>query len=164
MRELLIKLGLVKQTPRMYYRLDNLVKYFKILDINSERIKVEETEIEEYYSYISLKFYSKLGATEIHLSKSINEFPGDYVKIEYITYAGTLLFMLKATESSVYVEPCMGYEFNVGAREIDLAILELEEYLKNEYGDIEVLEEGYLTAERLAKESHEEQIKYLEKP
>lgn len=163
MRDLLIKLGLIRPVPKMFYRLDNIIKYFKILDVNSERIKIIETDFGDSLSFLSFIFYSKLGAVEISLTKCEGDFP-NYLKIEYTTYAGTLLFTLKVTKHWVTVEPCMGYDYNVGAKEIDLAIFELEDYLWNEYGDLEVLEEGFLTAERLAQKSHEEQIKFLEKP
>lgn len=161
-KEFFTKIGIIKPTPRLYYRLRNLLRYFEIVDIQSDRIVNIDKEFEDgsyANAVVNFKFYSKLGAVEVTLRRCECF---DYYEIEYITYAGTELFTLKATDEHVYVEPCMGYEYNVKAEDIDLAILELEQYLENEYGNIEVLNEGFLTAQCLAEQSHEKQIEYLE--
>ena len=160
MEKLLVKLGIKKPTPKMYYRLKKLITYFKIVDIASERIVVEEQD-DHYFQF---KFYSKLGAVEITLEETFYFNSEPRYTIEYVTYAGNRLFTLDCNDEHVFVSPCMGYDFNVSAKEIDLAILELEEYLTNEFGDLETLLNGYLTAKRLAEKSHNEQIKILERP
>ena len=160
MKKLLELLKIRKPTPKMYYRLQSLLIYFQIVDVNSERIIITEND----NTSCSFKFYSKLGAVEITLQKFLNEHGHLVYSMDYTTYAGIKLFSMACSDQYVKVSPCMGYAYNISAKEIDLAVFELEEYLKNEYGDFETLLNGYLTAQRLAKTSHEEQIKYLEKP
>jgi len=148
-----------KKVPKIYKRLENLVKYFIACEIGDSRLSIIENTKVGSDRVIHFKFYSKQGPVEIVLAK---EFIMDLTYVmEYTTYSGVRLFDVKTTDWKVEVEPCMGYSYNVDAKDIDLAILELEQYLQDNYGNIDDRWEQYQLEEKLAWESHNEQLKEL---
>lgn len=144
-----------KKQNRIFKRLETLFRYFKAYEISDESIHI----IEKISDLVHFNFNTKQGPVEIVLTL------WDYGEIEYslsyTTYAGIQLFCVKTSEKSVDVIPCMGYSYNLDAKDIDLAILELEQHLQYVYGDINDRWEQYLLEEQLAWESHEQQLKEL---
>lgn len=154
-----VKLGLKQPVPKMFTRLRNLTRYFEACEITDPRITIIENTLKSVDGIVHFKFYSKQGPVEVVLSK--NRIFGVSYTLKYTSYAGIKLFTVKADDENVTVDPCMGYSYNVDAKDIDLAILELEQYLQDNYGNIDDRWEQYQLEEKLAWESHKEQLKEL---
>lgn len=146
--------------PKMFTRLETIEKYFIACEIGDPRLTVIENKPSYGCRTIHFKFYTKQGPVEIVLFKTFLVGNLAY-EMDYTTYSGVRLFKVSSTQSKVYVEPCMGYSYNIDAKDIDLAILELENYLYDNYGDINNRWEQYQLEEQLAQESHEQQLKEL---
>ena len=149
-----------KKVNRMFQRLHNLTKYFQSCEITDSRIVIIENTLNDLEGTVHFKFYTKLGPVEIVLNGFTID-AGIIHTLSYTTYAGVRLFKVRADEHGIGVEPCMGYSYNVDAKDIDLAILELENYLEDNYGKLEDKWEQYELEKKLAWESHHEQIKEL---
>lgn len=148
-----------RKKNRLFQRLQTLDKYFTVTEFKDSMIDIiENTMLEDESHCTHFKFYSNQGQVEIVLFRN-NTF-GTY-EISYTNYAGVKMFEIESTESENTVSPCMGYDYNVSAKDIDLAILELEEFLKNTYGDVEDKWEQYQTITEVAWESHRQQLKEL---
>lgn len=144
---------------RMFSRLETLDKYFQSCEINDSKMRVRENTLKEKDGTVLFEFISNQGTVLVNLFRYYLD--GITYQFSYTTYAGIKLFEIEATRDCLDVKPCMGYSYNVDAKNIDLAILELEEYLKLTYGDIDEKWEQYQLEEKLAWESHKEQLKEL---
>lgn len=160
----LLKLGFIKPT-QMYLRLQRLNKYlnvctvdqleslegvnlshYRILGTDGSEIKLKQLNKNEIY------FQSALGTVKIKLSYV---YPRKYI-LEYSNYAGTNVFTIYAEEENVNVDPQLNEELT--AETIDLALYEFENYLEQNLGTLEELEE----IEKLKQDFHEEQLKKLQ--
>lgn len=148
-----------KLPNRMFLRLETIDRYFQSCEIGDSRIVILENTIKNDDGTVKLKFYSKQGPVEIVFFRYYLE--QRYYELDYTTYAGVKLFSLKTNRDNLEVKPCMGYSYNVDAKDIDLALLEFENYLQDNYGNIEDKWEQYQLEEKLAWESHKEQLKEL---
>ena len=148
-----------KLPNRMFLRLETLDRYFQSCEIGDARISIIENTMKRDDGTVHFKFYSKQGPVEIVLFRYYLE--NRYYELDYTTYAGVKLFTIKTNKDNLEVKPCMGYSYNVSAKDIDLALLELEEYIKDNYGNIDDKWEQYQLEEKLAWESHKEQLKEL---
>ena len=137
--------------PKMFYRLQKLSKYFECGETYSKITILHKDKISTEF-----RFESKQGLVEIFLCNNDDK---EYW-LEYVTYAGVNLFTIYANSQTIEVEPCMGYDYNVKAKDIDLAIYELESYLQSEV-DIDVVWDKYCLCEQLALQSHKQQLKEL---
>lgn len=127
--EVLLKIGIIKPNT-MYLRLKKLHDFFSShsseelnnldkIDLAHQRCYNEDKEIKlKFFDKEKFYFQSDLGTVQIIL-KSV--FPRAY-RMEYSDYAGTKVFVLYVTEDKIDID-------GIKAKDVDLAILELEEYL-----------------------------------
>ena len=101
-------------------------------NINIEVVRCEG--FDEIYGAFKLQFNSALGLREIEVAHNGIGFPSFEYTLSYADYAGAMVFKVLANANEFTVTPLLGEDYLTG-HEIDLAILEVEEYLKNTYGD-----------------------------
>ena len=128
--EMLVKLGMVKPNT-LYLRLKKLHDFFSShttdeidsldkINLSHQRCYNEDKEIKlRFLDKEKFYFQSDLGTVQISL-KSV--YPRAY-RMEYSDYAGTKVFVVYANEEKFDIEG------TVDSKNVDLAILELEEYL-----------------------------------
>lgn len=158
--DILVKLGLIKQN-RMFKRLQRLYQY-TLLDEMEHLDRIKFCYIQAWNAYKQIwfdtpffdkqKFYfqSNLGTVQIELQLGVNLY-----KLNYSNYAGTKVFTITAEEDKIDVEPHLGD--NLTAEEVDLALLELEEYLIKELGTFEDIQ----NAKEEERDKHKEELKKL---
>ena len=149
------------QGVRIYKRLDNLWKYTKLFNFETDKLCVLEKSIND----ILFEFNSTLGTVRIRL---IHYFTYDEdilledgFKLEYSNYAGSTVFRIDTIIKKVIdIVPMLGEDLT--AKDIDLAIYELEEYLFKTYGDIEEAWKKDTEYKKFQIELHKQQVKELE--
>lgn len=140
----------------MYKRMEKLFYYIELCDLDKlERIQTRPIEYNPIAEEAVINFQSNLGTVEIKLIKQFN----DVFSMEYANYAGTTVFTLKTGRFWVDVIPLLGDTLK--ARDVDLAIYELEQYLYNNLGEIDNLLEKHNQLEKETKERHKEELKLL---
>lgn len=106
-----------------------------------------------------INFHSELGPVMVEIEWDIMVNWWIY-RLNYANYAGSTVFTVMASPENFDVIPTLGE--NLGGHDIDLALLELENYLYNTYGDV------YKEIERRNKEykakmdEHKKQLRRLE--
>lgn len=144
-------------------RLQRLCKYLCMEDLNSYKISVQN-KVDEYdFQGIEFFFNSNLGTVKIKLTWDCFSVPigWDVFGLSYENYAGTTVFSIES-KSPTTTEVVPMLDENFGAHEIDLAILELETYLYDCYGDIDQIYANCMNEQKEAQEYHNQQIKILE--
>ena len=154
---ILQKFGLFKEEEyRIYGRLENIWLYTEIFDLNSEKLTVLEKPTEDD---VLLEFKSSLGTVRISLWRYFDIFQNIRYGMEYSNYAGSTVFKLYTGKTHLAAEPLLGE--NITADDIDLAILELEEYLEEKFGDIVTAYSEHLAEENRKKELHKKELEKL---
>ena len=143
--------------PKMFYRLESLMKYAKAVPFEDERLTTLEIDMQGNSNHISFQFKSDLGTVQLYLEK-YDGLQGTAYELEYITYAGANLFKMHASRKNLTVVPNLGY--NLKANDIDLAILEIETYLAETYGNVD---EVYTNYQHTIKEENNKHLKEIEK-
>lgn len=144
-------------------RLQRLCKYLCMEDLNSDKISVQN-KIDEYdFQGIEFFFNSNLGTVKIKLTWDCFAVPigWDVFGLSYENYAGTTVFTIES-KSPTTTEVVPMLDENFGAHEIDLAILELETYLYECYGNPNEMYNNYIAEQKAAQEYHDKQIEILE--
>lgn len=142
---------------RLHKRLKNLWLYNCLYCFNTDRLHT----LEKSGNDVLIEFKSNLGTVRIFIDLWGYDYEDD-LKMEYYNYAGSTVFRIQAGRTwTPLVEPMLGE--NLTAHDIDLALLEIEEYLRDTYGDIDILWEEYIEYEKNKKKLHEEQVKELER-
>ena len=106
-----------------------------------------------------INFHSELGPVMVEIEWDMMVNWWNY-RLNYANYAGSTVFTVMASPENFDVIPTLGE--NLGGHDIDLALLELENYLYNTYGDV------YKEIERRNKEykakmdEHKKQLRRLE--
>ena len=136
---------------KTYKRLRSIFKYLELLssitiettststsalnsDKNNNNIEVIKCEgFDEVYGAFKLRFNSALGLREIEVAHNSIGFPSFEYTLSYADYAGAVVFKISANEHEFSVAQLLGEDYITG-HEVDLAILEVEEYLRNTYG------------------------------
>lgn len=150
--EILKKVGYKKKETRIFKRLRSLWRYCELCNLETDKIHV----LEKDKTTILFEFQSNLGAVHVRIEDYYNEF----IRIEYSNYAGSTVFCVFANATGIpEVEPRLGEKVTV--EEIDLALLELETYLLETFGDSDKLWEEHLSYEKYAEELHNEQVRLL---
>ena len=119
-------LSLFKSEPNvMFTRLNNIFKNLNNRETDNDLIILNKVVNKKCLGIISVEFKSNLGTVRINLHKSSKK----YVELSYANYAGSFVFTLEAYDNFLSVKPLLGED--IKARDIDLAIYELEQYLQN---------------------------------
>ena len=119
-------LSLFKSEPNvMFTRLNNIFKNLNNRETYNDLIILNKVVNKKCLGIISVEFKSNLGTVRINLHKSSKK----YVELSYANYAGSFVFTLEAYDNFLSVKPLLGED--IKARDIDLAIYELEQYLQN---------------------------------
>lgn len=119
-------LSLFKSEPNvMFIRLNNIFKNLNNRETDNDLIILNKVVNKKCLGMISIEFKSNLGTVRINLHKSSKK----YVELSYANYAGSFVFTLEAYDNFLSVKPLLGED--IKARDIDLAIYELEQYLQN---------------------------------
>lgn len=150
------QLGLKKPTV-IYQRIENL---FKILNKIKEDEKIKNISKYDDYTYRSIKFnfISNYGERKVGIGYNIlvysdstpkvveAEYSLDYTIEKYRYQTGILeygywedIFKIKSSEYVTSIEPCF-IQNSLTAHDIDMAIYEIEEYIRNKYGTLEEIE------------------------
>ena len=155
-KDFLNKINPCKETG-LHKRLKNLWLFNRLYDFNTDKLRTLEKSSNE----VLFEFKSELGAVRVYLELWGYDCNDD-IKIEDLNYAGVLVFRIQAGRTwTPTVTPMLGEELT--AKDIDLAIFEIEEYLRDTYGDIETLWEEHLAYEKNKKRLHREQVRELER-
>ena len=152
-----VHLFLCPKEVEMFKRMEKLFDYIEFCDLNKlDKVQTQEIECDGMAETAKLYFQSNLGQVQIKLIKQFN----NVYKMEYANYAGTTVFELSTSKYWVDVAPLLGETLK--AKDVDLAIYELEQYLYNNLGDIENIigNKASMLDERMRK--HKEQLKILE--
>lgn len=114
---------------KMYERLYTIRQYVDTFNINKcSKIK----DVLQGYKSISFIFVSDQGPVSIKFT-----YPLDTAsKFEYVNYAGVKVFTIIASEYMLDIKPMLDGENTITPHEIDLAIYEIETYLKECFGDV----------------------------
>lgn len=153
-----IKDILFPEVVEIYKRMDKLFAYIELADLNKlEKITVQPIRYNAIAEETSLSFESNLGLVKIDITKQFN---GLY-SMEYANYAGTTVFELKTGPFWVEVVPMLGDELT--AKDVDLAIYELEKYLYNNLGDIENIQKRQELIFNRKKDLHKKELTLLER-
>lgn len=146
----------VKPVPKMFNRLQNLYKYFKSVNFNSDRLR----EFERGEDHVKFEFNTNLGPVQIEfLAKyyiGSNEIASYH--FDYCNYAG-FRFEITASIDEITVHPLMTEHLN--ANTIDLALLELEEHLNECFGDADFCFTQMLLQIQQEQEFHELELQKL---
>ena len=145
---------------RMFKRLETLYYYFKYVDANEDKINILEYDMDNTDKFIYFEFKSNLGPVRISLCRYL--LMELRYKLEFVNYAGANVFKIVSTNCNNWVEPYLGQDLT--AKDIDLAILELEQYLQNKYGSVESVmkkvEQSKLEEQSIIK-LHDSEVKKL---
>ena len=117
----------------LYERLENLMLYFQNIDVNGGKIHITEKRLDSLDPYVIFEFQTVYGAVRITLY-SFYDVERKYT-FDYVDYTGCYAFTIKTTQSRTLVKPLLVGD--IKAKDIDLSIYELEQYLKTQYGDIQ---------------------------
>lgn len=130
LKDFLRKFGLFKEVT-IYKRLKNLYKYCVMFDFeNNDRLKKKIIGNGDY----ALEFKSNLGTVQVIIQKDVFCY-GEFI-LEYSNYAGSTVFTIDTLDTEILrVEPMLGEDLT--AKDIDMALYELELYLQTTYGDVD---------------------------
>ena len=141
----------------MFKRLEKLFYYVELCDLSKlDKIQAQDVVCDGLAETCDLYFHSNLGQVHITVIKQFN----NVYKLSYANYAGTTVFEITAGQFWVDVKPMLGEHLK--AKDVDLAIYELEQYLFNNLGDADDLVKKHNDLSNQRKKLHEEQIKLLE--
>lgn len=149
---------LIPTSPKMYLRVKNIFKYSELTTFESDKMHEclrGKTSTGVAFT-ITFDFNSALGPVSIDLTKNVLR--DNAYSLRYCNYAG-FGFTLQVDAYSVEVEPNMNEYFN--AQTIDLAILELEEHLREVFGDVEEGLKRKILEEKQEIKKHKEELKKL---
>lgn len=152
-KRILRRAGILKEV-KIYRRLLTLYRYITLFDLDTDRLKLLETGCNEFL----VEFKSNLGTVRVGL-----RYYEDNCEIcmDYSNYAGSMVFYIDTYDSHIK-ELAPRLDGDLTAKDIDLAIYELEEYLRNTYGSIEEALETCNKAKKYFQKLHEQGIKELE--
>ena len=143
---------------RLYERLSNLVKYFIIFNVQDDKITILEEKDYENKDYFCLfDFNSDQGMVRVTLSKHNIGF--DLYNLEYTNYAGVQLFEIESNPEDNIITPNLGVDLM--AQDIDLAIFELECYLFEKHGDINIAYAKWNQEQKELKQLHHQELQKL---
>ena len=133
-KQILNKIGqVVWPHNTMYDRLDLLFDYFRYCDLSSEKIHIHEIDMKTQDKFVHFSFLSSLGEVDIFFMRySIG---CTRFSLKYVHYTGAYYFEIDSAEDENEVIPMLGED--LFAEQIDLSILELEEYIRSLNIDIE---------------------------
>lgn len=141
----------VVQQNRLYDRLKRIAKYCQEVTLDSaDKISINFSTEHSQRFY----FQSALGTVQIDIY-----WCDSYIEIAYANYAGTLVFFIQSDSCKNEVEPLLGETLT--AHDIDLAILELEEYLMSTFGNIDEIIKTRAAQEIAKQLRHEEELRKL---
>ena len=127
-KQILNKIGqVVWPHNTMYDRLDLLFDYFRYCDLSSEKIHIHEIDMKTQDKFVHFSFLSSLGEVDIFFirySIGCTRF-----SLKYVHYTGAYYFEIDSAEDENEVIPMLGED--LFAEQIDLSILELEEYIRS---------------------------------
>ena len=139
------------QENRLFKRLVRISNYCNEFVINSaDKINVRYSSNNQQHFY----FQSALGTVEIELCRGYF-----FVQMNYANYAGTTVFNICSNSCKNEVTPLLGEDLT--AHDIDLAILELEEYLNATFGDVDEAIKARMLRENEKLAKHEEELRKL---
>lgn len=124
---------------KMYNRLDLLFDYFRYCDLNSEKIHIHKIDMKTQDKFVHFSLLSSLGEVDIFFMRySIG---CTRFSLKYVHYTGAYYFEIDSAEDENKVIPMLGED--LFAEQIDLSILELEEYIRSLNIDIEKIKKEY---------------------
>ena len=156
LEDVFVKLKLTAPYPKMYLRLRNLFRYSYLKSIETDKITMipDECIDKGMISGMYFEFKSQLGPVRVLLYQ---DWLSAYC-LEYTTYAG-FDFKITAHSSRIDVQPKLGQ--NLNAIDIDLAILELENYFAEVFGDSQTIFNEYKAEKQLIEQEHENEVQKL---
>ena len=139
-KQILNKIGqVVWPHNTMYDRLDLLFDYFRYCDLSSEKIHIHEIDMKTQDKFVHFFFFSSLGEVDIFFMRySIG---CTRFSLKYVHYTGAYYFEIDSAEDENEVIPMLGED--LFAEQIDLSILELEEYIRSLNIDIQKIKKEY---------------------
>lgn len=138
---------------RTYRRLARIYRYCKAFYVETKRTTKAAT-------LYTIEFHSNLGDVRVDLYSWDSPFEEGSLTLSYANYAGSTVFEIKADCDKFDVTPMLGE--NITGHDVDLAVLELEEFLFNKYGDIDKYTAQKEKEKRDAEKRHREELKVLE--
>ena len=139
----------------LYERLQNIMLYFKNVDVDQGKIHVIHNELPILDPWIQFEFQTIYGTVRIKLSRI---YIGEYEYIfDYVDYTGCYAFTIKTTQTRTHIKPLLIGD--IKAKDIDLSIYELEQYLKSQYGDIQDILDMKKQEEKLHKQEVDKLVK-----
>lgn len=137
---------------KTYKRLSRIYKYAETFYADTEHAgKLGK-------SYL-IEFHSALGDVRIEIIKK--DFGQYDYELSYANYAGSTVFSIQASKLEFDVSPLLSD--NLSGHDVDLAVLELEEYLFLTYGDINKILKEREKERKLNLKRHKQELKVLEK-
>ena len=140
---------------KIYSRIEKLWSYTRYFDLNELK---NITVLDDSRSTILFEFESHLGKVRIAISNELIEH--NQFWLEYANYAGSTVFELRVSKRETFIAPMLGKEIN--AKDIDLALYELESYLFSNLPDLEETKNKRIVDIHEKQRRHEEQISILE--
>ena len=142
---------LIKVNNPINLRLNKIYRYAKKF-YGSTRVR------DRYSNNYVIEFNSALGKVKVIIMK-FNTAYAD-IKIRYMNYPDNFVFEISACNDYFDVRPYLNDELS--GHDIDLALLELEKYLYNTYGDVDAIlhKEEKELKERIKR--HKKELKKLE--
>jgi len=136
-------------TSKTYRRLERIYKYCQMFYEHTKEVNGLDTSYE-------IEFHSNLGDVCATATLLYN---GDY-KLSYANYAGSVVFTIFANDLDFDVKPLLND--NLTGHDVDLALLELENYLFETFGDIKKIIQAKEQEDLAKMKRHKEELRVLE--
>ena len=117
----------------LYERLENLMLYFQNVDVDGGKIHIIEKQLDSLYPFLLFEFKTVYGTVRITLFR-FYDIDRKYT-FDYVDYTGCYAFKIKTSQNRTLIKPLLVGD--IKAKDIDLSIYELEQYLKTQYGNIQ---------------------------
>lgn len=141
---------------KVYKRLERIFKYAKTFYTHSHH---NTGSGDEY----TIEFHSDLGDVQIiifHADPFAQQVGVFNYTLEYANYAGSTVFKVCTYKDKFDVTPLLGD--NLGGHDVDLAIYELEQFLKEQYGDVDKYIQQKEKERQEVLKRHKKELKILE--
>lgn len=142
----------------LFNRLDSMYHYFEFCDVESDKLKILDISSNGIEASIHFEFNSNLGPVRLELTQA--HLPFVVYSLDYSNYAGSTVFEIVANPGGNTVKPKLGE--NLMAKDIDLALYEVEQYLQ-QFGNIIELVKLEQEQEKAKQKLHEKELDKLER-
>jgi len=137
---------------KTFKRLKRIFKYAEVFYSDTKTVG-------KYGESYLIEFHSALGDVRIEIKHF--EFGQVDYELSYANYAGSTVFSINANTWDFDVTPLLNDDLS--GHDVDLAVLELEEYLFIKYGDIDKVIRIKEKEEKEKLKRHKKELRVLEK-